>query len=262
MFNLFRMDPNVTAINVMLSYYNRFFNHIMIIFDGKWKKPNYLPENVTFSGCNSGAGWFEHECLHICLNEKWQDLRPEGYLFIADDIFINLLMMSSLPLSQTWYVHTVGINYTARASIANTWHWHQALRPLEVVIEHLPAEWREILVKYVGFPGHLHAQANADIVYIPYSLTRNMMDVLTFISKTATLISEVALPLALDIVAPTDQVYFVDGYIWGLQRINMMFIKERAGEAHFIHPLKLSMVPQAYLWKTLMDEQLKNFSAL
>ena len=88
------------------------------------------------------------------------------------------------------------------------------------------------------------------------------MDVLTFISKTATLISEVALPLALDIVAPTDQVYFVDGYIWGLQRINMMFIKERAGEAHFIHPLKLSMVPQAYLWKTLMDEQLKNFSAL
>ena len=118
------------------------------------------------------------------------------------------------------------------------------------------------MVKYVGFPGHLHAQANADIVYIPYSLTRNMMDVLTFISKTATLISEVALPLALDIVAPTDQVYFVDGYIWGLQRINMMFIKERAGEAHFIHPLKLSMVPQAYLWKTLMDEQLKNFSAL
>ena len=117
MFNLFRMDPNETAINVMLSYYNRFFNHIMIIFDGKWKKPNYLPENVTFSGCNSGAGWFEHECLRICLNEKWQDLQPEGYLFIADDIFINLLMMSSLPLSQTWYVHTVGINYTARALI-------------------------------------------------------------------------------------------------------------------------------------------------
>ena len=106
----------------------------MIIFDRKWKKPNYLPENVTFSGCSSGAGWFEHECLHICLNEKWQDLRPEGYLFIADDIFINFLMMSSLPLSQTWYVHTVGINYTVRASIANTWHWHQALRPLEVVI--------------------------------------------------------------------------------------------------------------------------------
>ena len=117
------------------------------------------------------------------------------------------------------------------------------------------------MVKYVGFPGHLHAQANADIVYIPYSLTRNMMDVLTFISKTA-IISEVALPLALDIVAPTDQVYFVNGYLWGRHRRDMNFIKKRAEVTHFIHPLKLSRGAEAYLWKTLLEQQLKRFSAL
>ena len=115
----------------------------------------------------------------------------------------------------------------ARASFANTWNWHQALKPFEIVIEHLPADWKEMLVKYFGFPGRLHAQANANIVYVPYSLTGNMIDILTFISKTA-IISEVALPLALDIVAPTDQVYFVmDTYGEDIEETGILSRKEQ-----------------------------------
>ena len=261
MFNLHHMAPNVMAINLLLSYYSYFFSHIMVLFDGKWKKPNYLPKNVTFSGCISGAGLFEHKCLHICLNEKWRDSRPEGYLFIADDMFINIVMMSSLPLSQIWYLGAVNINYTARASLRNHWHWNKALKPLEVVIQHLPAKWKDVLVKKFGFPNRMPATARADIVYVPYSLAGTMMDVLTFITRTAKLIMEVAVPLTVNIVAPTDQVHFRDGYLKG-KKITMSIVENQARKAHFVHPIKLSREPQARLWKTLMEEQLRNLSAL
>jgi len=49
-------------------------------------------------------------------------------------------------------LHSVAVTAViARASFANTWNWHQALKPLEIVIEHLAADWKEILVKYLGF---------------------------------------------------------------------------------------------------------------
>ena len=260
MFNLNRMTPNEKTINLLLTYYSRIFNHIMLLFDGKWKKPSYLPNNVTFSDCNSERGWYEHKCLCICLNETWGDSRPEGYLFIADDMFINLARMSLLPLSRIWYLDAEHINYTDRASLVNVWQWNRALKPLEVVIERLPPEWMDIIVKKVGFPGFVHARGTADLVYVPYSLAGTVTDVLTFITRTAQLISEVALPLAMDIVAPTDQAHFIYGYTWdGRQDISRMEIIAR--KAHFVHPIKLSGESQVRLWKTLMEEQLKNLSA-
>ena len=166
MFNLNNMAPNEKAINLLLTYYSRFFNHITVLFDGNWKKPNYLPKNVSFSGCNSQCGWFEHKCLCICLNETWGDSQPGGYLFISDDMFVNLAMMSSLPLSQIWYIDTKPINYTRRASLVNTWFWNTALKPLEVVIEHLQTEWKDIIVKEVGFPDrYMHTQLQTLCTY-------------------------------------------------------------------------------------------------
>ena len=261
MFNFNNMAPNEKTINLLLTCYSRFFNHIMLLFDGKWKKPNYLPNDVTFSGCNSQHGWFEHKCLCNCLNETWGDPRPDGYLFISDDMFVNLAMMSLLPLSQIWYVDALRINYTARASLLNTWHWNWALKPLEAVIEHLPAEWKDIIVKKVGFPDSIHATGGADIVYVPYSLAGNMTDVLTFITRTAGLISEVALPLAVDIVAPTDRGHFINaGYVWdNRKRGKLSFLETRARRAQFVHPIKVNMKPHADLWKRLMEEQLSSF---
>ena len=125
MFNLKNMSPNKQVINLMLSYYSYFFNHIMLLFDGEWsEKPDYLPKNIKFSGCKSTNGWYQHYCLRICLNETWnEDGEPEGYLYIADDMFVNLTKMSLLPLSKVWCIRTTNINYTARASLGNSWHW-------------------------------------------------------------------------------------------------------------------------------------------
>ena len=255
MFNLFKMSPNKQAINLLVSYYSLFFNHIMLLFEGDWsEKPNYIPQNITFSGCKSKAGWFQQHCLLICLNETWQNGdKPEGYLYIADDMFVNLTKMSLLPLSHVWYINPDQMNYTARASVRNTWHWRGAMKPLETVVNNLPEKWKRVLVESVGFPDCIHASGLADIVYVPHLLAKNMTDFMNYVIRTAELISEVAFPLAVDIVAPNKTTHFIDGILWNDQR-NLAMIKKSARTAHFVHPVKLSSKAQADLWKSLMEE--------
>ena len=255
MFNLFKMSPNKQAINLLVSYYSLFFNHIMLLFEGDWsEKPNYIPQNITFSGCKSKDGWFQQHCLLICLNETWQNGdKPEGYLYIADDMFVNLTKMSLLPLSHVWYINPDLMNYTARASVRNTWHWRGAMKPLETVVNNLPEKWKRVLVENVGFPDCIHASGLADIVYVPHLLAKNMTDFMNYVIRTAELISEVAFPLAVDIVAPNKTTHFIDGILWSGQR-NPGMIKKSARTAHFVHPVKLSSKAQADLWKSLMEE--------
>ena len=255
MFNLKNMSPKKEVINLLLSYYSFFFNHIMLLFDGDWnEKPSYIPKNVTFSGCRSVDGELQHLCLPICLNETWGDEgEPVGYLYIADDMFVNLTMMSLLPLSNLWYLKMGTINYTKRASLKN-WHWNRALKPMETVINNLPAKWKQVLVKYEGFPDRLHAVGTADTVYVPHSLAENMTDVLNYVHKTAPkLFCEVALPLVVDITAPTNRVHFIEGYLWGADR-TFENIKKKAKSAQFVHPIKLSDPKQAKLWISFMEE--------
>ena len=254
MFNLNNISPKKEVIDLLLSYYSIFFNHVMLLFDGDWyEKPSYIPENVAFSGCRSHNGWFQQHCLSICLNETWENGdKPEGYLYIADDMFINLTKMSMLPLSKVWYLNMRTINYTARASLKK-WHWKEVMKPLETVVNNLPAKWKQVLVKYVGFPNHMHASGTADLVYVPHSLAENMTDVLNYVIKTASLMSEVAFPLAIDIIAPTDQAHFIQGYLWAAER-TLENIKKTAKTAHFVHPLKLSSKNHIDLWKSFMEE--------
>ena len=255
MFNLKNMSPNKQVIYLLLSHYSYFFDHIMLLFDGKWnEKPDYLPKNVTFSSCKSTNGWYQYYCLRICLNETWdEDGKPEGYLYIADDMFVNLTKMSLLPLSKVWNIGTTNINYTARASLRNSWNWGRALKPLQTVIENLPTEWKQVLVKHAGFPNHLPARAISDIIYVPHWLAGNLTDGLNYVIKTAPLIHEVALPLVVNIVAPTDQVHFKYGYLWRGDR-NVGMINKTAKRAHFVHPIKLSSRGQTDLWISFMEQ--------
>ena len=255
MFNLFKMSPNKQAINLLVSYYSLFFNHIMLLFEGDWsEKPNYIPQNITFSGCKSNNGLFQQHCLLICLNETWDNGdKPEGYLYIADDMFVNLTKMSLLPVSHVWYINPDQMNYTARASVRNTWKWGQAMKPLETVVNNLPEKWKHVLVESVGFPDCIHASGLADIVYVPHLLARNMTDFMNYVIRKAKLISEVAFPLAVDIVAPNKTTHFIDGILWNGQR-NLAMIEKSARTTHFVHPVKLSSKAQADLWKSLMEE--------
>ena len=252
MFNLKNMSPRKEVIDLLLLYYSIFFDHIMLLFDGDWnEKPSYIPTNISFSGCKSSNGWFQQRCLPICFKKTWVGKEPVGYLYISDDMFINLTMMSSLPLSKMWYLETPTIHYKNKGSLKD-WHWNEVIKPLETVIRNLPEKWKRMLVKS-GFPDSFHASGTADVVYVPHSLAENMTDVVNYIDKTANLFCEVALPLAVDIVAPTNQAHFVEGYLWGGDK-TLENMKKKAETAHFVHPIKLTNKDQANLWISSMEK--------
>ena len=253
MFNLKNMSPNKEVIDRLLSNYSFFFNHIMLLFDGDWnEKPSYIPTNVAFSGCRSDNGWFQHRCLPICLNETWgEEGEPVGYLYTADDMFINLTMMRSLPPRKVWYLETPTIPYNNISSLRH-WHWTEVNKPLETVIKNLPAKWKQVLDNS-GFPERFHAPGTADLVYVPHSLAENMTDVLNYIDETARLFCEVSLPLAVHIIAPTNQAHFNSGYLWGENR-TLENMKKKAETAHFVHPIKLSDTNQTNLWISSMEK--------
>ncbi len=54
---MFNHASGESPVRLMLAYYLRFFDHIMLIFDGKWEeRPPYIPDYVKFYGCDSIFG--------------------------------------------------------------------------------------------------------------------------------------------------------------------------------------------------------------
>ena len=267
MFNLKKMDPNITTINLLLRYYLQFFKHILIIFDGKWlKKPNFIPHNVEFSGCDSKNGWYQHVCLNKCLQQTKMSRDVSGYLFIPDDMFVNLTIMSSFSLSKLWYIKPTACNYTELITKHPAdWHWgppNYFENVLESVIKRMPSEWKNSLNEYGWSNDRLPVRGIFDIVYVPSSLTTKLKKVLTFIIETGDLFCEIAGPLAVEIVVrQSERVILKYGYLWGRKR-SIADIVNTARKASFVHPIKLGIPAEGRLWQRLMEKQLFSLKIL
>ena len=266
MFNLNNMKPNPQTINLLLEYYHPFFDHITLIFDGKWnKRPEYLPEYVNFIGCESNVGWYQHKCLNMCLSQPTGD-EVKGFFYIADDMFINLNNLASYNLAQTWCMPTAVYDYNQLLTMDKNeahkiWYWWGPPlffeNALKVVVDSLPEEWIRQLQSNVGFPDHYSGKGIFDIIYLPKSLVSKMTKVITHILSSKELFCELAGPLAVGIVVPRDEkTIFSNSFLWGYQR-NIGMIRKFARTCDIVHPLKLSQNDQAAVWKELMDQQLK-----
>ena len=246
--------PGEYFVRELMAYYLRFFDEIMLLFDGEWpEKPSFIPEYVNFSECRSSHGYFQHKCLHTCLTNGARNV--EGYLFVADDIFVNLSRMSTLPRSKLWFVDMDVYNYTNKAAFTH-WRWPQYFKKTQLVVDNLPPEWKEVLVKFVGFPKRFHGSSLSDIIYVPQPMASHMVEVLSYIIKTTDLFCEIAIPLAVDIVDP-QYVHMVRGYVTAQNRKNRTLITSTAAKAPFVHPLKLAIRPTADIWRDFMAKQLK-----
>ena len=53
---------------------------------------------------------------------------------------------------------------------------------------------------------------------------------MNYVIRTAKLISEVAFPLAVDVIAPNKTTHFIDGILWNGQR-NLTMIKKEASSS-------------------------------
>ena len=267
MFNLKNMGPNIATVNLLLRYYLQFFKHILILFDGKWlKKPNFIPHNVAFSGCHSKNGWYQHVCLKTCLQQTKKSRDVSGYLFIADDMFLNLTRMSTYSRSKLWYIKTSTCNYTELITKhPKDWHWgppNYFENVLESVINTMPSEWRNNLKEYGWSYDRLPVRGIFDIVYVPSSLAPKLKKVLTFIVDTGDLFCEIAGPLAVEIVVrQSKRVILKYGYLWGEKR-SIADIMRTANSASFVHPIKVGKPAERRLWQRLMEKELFSLKVL
>ena len=271
---MFNSVHHSKTVGLLLSYYLQFFDHITLLFngaEGTLKKPRYAPETVQSFGCDSYYGWYQHKCLSICLSHA--DVHVKGFLYVADDMFINIAKMGELDPSRLWYLIPKQFNYSKlmtmnKFALHRKWYWFgypfcNEVR-LKKVIDNLPDKWIEQLKQNAGFPGNFQIIGNFDIIYIPKSLASSMIQVITFITNTTPyLFSEIAGPLAVGIVShPSQRVLLSDaGSLWDTNR-TLSIKREKAKMEHFVHPIKVGKgTGEAKLWQELMREQMKAAAA-
>ena len=257
---------NTVNIGFLLSYYIHFFNHITLISGTEIvTKANFIPDFVQLFNCNSNEGRYQHRCLKMCLENPARE-SVEGFLYIADDMFVDIAKMSKLDRTKLWAIPVIRLDYNkiireSKEEVHKRWYWFGAPEYtedyLQQTIEKLPREWIEAL-KRNGFPSNFETHAPSDIYFIPRSLVPRLVKVISFMVKaTDHLFCEVALPLSVGIITqPSERQVLFSGYLWGNQR-TLPIKEDRAKVAHFVHPLKLSDKKDLKLWKNLMEDQLR-----
>ncbi len=257
----FNLKPSKVVIETLVSYYFTFFKNITLIFDGYNSRPDFVPEFVDFITCDSPKGWYQHKCIRSCIQRGSEETK--GFLYIADDMFINLTKMAELPTTKLWNIGSLVCSYSSIQTPGHKgceWYWWDltiGAKNLDIAINSLPAKWKEQLVKTAGFPDNFSAFSNSDITYIPQALVTDMTHVLDHIINTTELFCEIATNLAVNIVAPNRST-LVSGHLWKDRSIAA--IKQRATTAHFVHPVKLGVQGHRDLWIQYMEKQLSNIN--
>ena len=259
-------------IGLLLSYYLQFFNHITLISGTKvlHAKPSIVPDSVQVLNCQSYYGRHQQKCIRTCLENPASD-SVEGFLYIADDMFINISKMGQLDRDKLWTIPIEVYNYTRLIRAGEIekhlrWSWFGFPRYVEFdlqrTMESLPEEWIESLKTNAGFPDEYETSSTADIYYIPALYAPKMIEVMSFIINTTDLFNEVALPLTIGVTThPSQRETLIDGYLWKFDR-TLSKKASTAKIAHFVHPMKLSHSDEATLWISLMKEQLRQAVAL
>ena len=258
MFNLRRIKPRKDIIDILVSYYYPFFENITLIFDGaNWERPDFVPKFVNFISCDSHVGWYQQKCIRLCMQQGTEETK--GYLYIADDMFINLTMMADLPTTKIWFTRTAPLNYLRILNQGYKWPWWPAnAKKLEKIIKIFPSEWMEQLKKTAGFPDQFKIVATSDIIFVPQAITHNLTTVIDFIVEHTDLFCEIATCLAVDIAAPNQVVIFKHGYLWTPKERSVEGIEKTAKTAHFVHPVKLGVEQHRKLWIEYMEILLYN----
>ena len=267
MFNLNGVQPKKGVTDILISYYTPFFRDITFIFDGaNRERPDFLPEFVDFITCDSHVGWYQHKCIRSCMHRGTEETK--GYLYIADDMFINLTMMADLPTDKILFTEMEPKSYSWILDPGpNGWGWMWWGPPfnnkdvLKHIIEVMPSEWMEQLKETSGFPDHFKIVATSDLIYVSRKLKPKLTTALDFIvsnSPGRDLFCEIATCLAVDIAAPNEVVIMEYGYLWSGQEKSLEGIDKKANTAHFVHPVKVGVESHRKLWLRYMENQLYN----
>ena len=262
MFNLNNLRPKKDVDIILASYYYPFFRNITFIYDNIWERPDYLPEFVNYMGCKSSLGWYQHKCIRLCMQQGTEE--TEGYMYVADDLFVNLIKMAELPKTKVWFDTMLVRKFSwlvgPGAKAYDWWAWDPPVdisRKFKKIFDIMPVKWRDHLKKTAGWPDQFKARGYSDIIYIPAALRANLTESIDWIVKSMDLFHEVATCLAVNIAVPDENtvIEMENGYLWGSNR-TIPKREKLANTNYFVHPVKLGVDVTRKLWIKLMENQL------
>lgn len=266
---MFKFHPKASIVKILLAYYMRFFKDISLFVDGSWEEANFkfIQSSVKLRNCNSTdgktRGGFHHRCLAKCLEETQSD--PEGYLYIADDVLLNLVELETQQKSKLWCSAQRRFEDHVAASGKHKWpHWNKpsGYRAFKTIVSNLPKDWLHVLKNKHNLIPDI-PKAASDVVYIPTSKAPKMLQVLHFMTRTADIFSELAIPMAVNIAAsPEEQVVMNrKSYLWNGDR-NLLRMRFTIKHNPFCHPVKLDQWHTGDLWREVMMKAFSHYAQL
>ena len=246
---------NEKTVELLHSVYSMFFDKIS--YSGPIPKPSYLDNDIQYIHCkNARNGESQQRCLLAHL-EAYPD--AEGYLYIADDAFVDLSRMSKLPRDMVWYLHGTVMDVRNRqtfdGNIYPIWPLDQGYRALKYYVENLPLKWKDRLQELNGNRNIVRTIELADVIYIPEKLRSAFVSTVKYFSGEPHINHEVITPIIRDLVVGNDYVPLIPMCLWEEQKnFQEQTIRGQSGEYDFVHPLKLSDQKVADLWIELMND--------
>ena len=149
---MFNWGSTKYAIRMLLSYYLRFFTSIILLVDGNWPSEGTegIQSLVKVISVDTKNGWYQQRALLKCLQNGNSD--STSYLYILDDMFINISMLSTLPKSKVWLNEPRVFNFSnPETYYKDSWYWWENPKgtnfreKFEAIVNDLPQEWKQLL---------------------------------------------------------------------------------------------------------------------
>ncbi|XP_048258260.1 probable glycosyltransferase STELLO1 isoform X1 [Haliotis rufescens] len=233
---------NLAFLETMYSFH---FPHIVYCGTNKDQFQNYtklLLKNVTFIEVDIGGGWFAQNCLIQAMKMQYT---VDGYLYIGDDVLLNIWNIPILPLDRLWLFNSSVL----QPSDKTNWMWFSnpkvglktyqaALAALKLLDAHKYKIFKQMISRNSGKNDSLFF-GGADIAYVPNKYKDDVLFFMEHFSKF-NLFVEIIFHTVFGGTEKWDNVFRMPGtYLWSAgerDHIEKYYNKNDV----FLHPVKIS----------------------
>jgi hypothetical protein len=234
--------------------YNQHFRHIVIY--GSWNRrtvEGLRRDGVPIFSSNWIAGTTAYRSMLMALN-SFSKYDFQGFLWLHDDMVLNLRNMHSMDLSKPWIVEPTGNPLVIEPWDKRnyTWYWlngEVGIDAMQNILEARP----DIKEKIRSCTGSEHSwwigQGQADFFYLPKSFIPDFLDIVGSFSKYQ-LFLEIAIPTFMQCFACQNQscqaLKLCTTFTEERERRDLKFYRACGSGYDLFHPIKLDSSPAAY----------------
>ena len=249
------LEENVNStLKLLHSRYTQYFDRIS--YTGPIPRPYYISKDIEYIQCNgSETGYFQQKCIVAHLESFPSE---EGYLYIADDAFIDFSRLSKMPLNKIWIEEGQRYNIkNAEEFNGNDWGWWYWKYGYKSLIDHwekLPQSMKDKVAEATGSADIIRSHALADFVYIPQVSRKKFIEATKALTyEDPPLFCEIALPIIADIAGGPNVIPLEECLLWEEQRTTSN-LRDYAvsGKCDVVHSFKLTNNEQRLLWMEQM----------